>query len=96
MSFSNRLFPEIGSEIVESLGARSLSDVAETQLFTKFLHILHLKKTNAKYNVLWIHINIPSKTIVLIVMARTFEINFEKAHSMQVYVYMLSEEINIA
>lgn len=40
--------------------------------------------------------NIPSKTIVLIVMARTFEINFEKANSMQVYVYMLSEEIKIA
>lgn len=52
MSFSNGLFPEIGSEIVESLGARSLSDVAETQLITKIVHILHLKKTNAKYNVL--------------------------------------------
>lgn len=33
--------------------------------------------------------------VVLIVLARTFEIYFENANSMQVHVHMLSEELNI-
>lgn len=81
MSSSNGLFPEIGSEIVDSLGA-------ETQLFTKILHLLHNCKVSCTLNS-YLH---TLKSIVPIVMARTFEINFEKAHSMQVYVYMPSEE----
>lgn len=81
MFSSTGLFPELGPKIVESLGAGSLSDVAETHLFTIFLNIFCTWKTSdAKWHVLWIYINIPSTMVVLIVLARTFEIYFEKAN----------------
>lgn len=51
MSSSNGLFPEIGFRFVESLGAGSFSDVAETHLYTIFLFVLHLKNNECK--IMW-------------------------------------------
>lgn len=48
MSSLNGLFPEIGFRLVESLGAGSFSDVAETHLYTFFLYVLHLKYNKCK------------------------------------------------
>lgn len=91
------LFPEVDFKLVESLRAGPLSDVVETRLSTKFLYILYLKQLIKKCHVLWTHINthILSKTVRLIVLARTFEIYFEKAKSMQMNIHMLKKELNI-
>lgn len=43
MSSLNGLFPEIGFRLVESLGAGSFSDVAETHLYTLFFICIALK-----------------------------------------------------
>lgn len=88
------LFPEVDFKLVESLRAGPLSDVVETRLSTKFLYILYLKQLIKKCHVLWTHINthILSKTVRLIVLARTFEIYFEKAKSMQMHIHMLKKE----
>lgn len=91
------LFPEVDFKLVESLRAGPLSDVVETRLSTKILYILYLKQLIKKCHVLWTHINthILSKTVRLIVLARTFEIYFEKAKSMQMNIHMLKKELNI-
>lgn len=91
------LFPEVDFKLVESLRAGPLSDVVETRLSTKNLYILYLKQLIKKCHVLWTHINthILSKTVRLIVLARTFEIYFEKAKSMQMNIHMLKKELNI-
>lgn len=91
------LFPEVDFKLVESLRAGPLSDVVEKRLSTKFLYILYLKQLIKKCHVLWTHINthILSKTVRLIVLARTFEIYFEKAKSMQMNIHMLKKELNI-
>lgn len=91
------LFPEVDFKLVESLRAGPLSDVVETRLSTKFLYILYLKQLIKKCHVLWTHINthILSKTVRLIVLARTFENYFEKAKSMQMHIHMLKKELNI-
>lgn len=88
------LFPEVDFKLVESLRAGPLSDVVETRLSTNFLYILYLKQLIKKCHVLWTHINthILSKTVRLIVLARTFEIYFEKAKSMQMHIHMLKKE----
>lgn len=52
MSSSNGLFPEIGFRFVESLGAGSFSDVAETHLiYTIFFICVALKKQRMQNNV---------------------------------------------
>lgn len=91
------LFPEVDFKLVESLRAGPLSDLVETRLSTKILYILYLKQLIKKCHVLWTHINthILSKTVRLIVLARTFEIYFEKAKSMQMNIHMLKKELNI-
>lgn len=91
------LFPEVDFKLVESLRAGPLSDVVETRLSTKFLYILYLKQLIKKCHVLWTHINIRilSKMVGLIVLARTYEIYFEKANSMQMHVHMHKKELNI-
>lgn len=88
------LFPEVDFKLVESLRAGPLSDVVETRLSTNFLYILYLKQLIKKCHVLWTHINthILLKTVTLIVLARTFEIYFEKAKSMQMHIHMLKKE----
>lgn len=88
------LFPEVDFKLVESLRAGPLSDVVETRSSTHFLYILYLKQLIKKCHVLWTHINthILSKTVRLIVLARTFEIYFEKAKSMQMHIHMLKKE----
>lgn len=97
ISSSNGLFPEVDFKLLESLRAGSSSDVAETRLSTKFIYILHLKQLIKKCHVLWTHIktHILSKTVTLIVLARSFEIYFERAKSMQMHIHMLKKEFNI-
>lgn len=51
MSSSNGLFPEIGFIFVESLGPGSLSDVAETHLYTIFFICIALKNNECK--IMW-------------------------------------------
>lgn len=51
MSSSNGLFPEIGFRFVESLGAGSFSDVAETHLYTIVFICIALKKQRMQNNV---------------------------------------------
>lgn len=94
ISSSNGLFPEVDFKLLESLRAGSSSDVAETRLSTKFIYILHLKQLIKKCHVLWTHIktHILSKTVTLIVLARSFEIYFERAKSMQMHIHMLKKE----
>lgn len=96
ISSSNGLFPEVDFKLLEPLRAGSSSDVAETGLSTKFIYIyiLHLKQLIKKCHVFWTHIktHILSKTVTLIVLARSFEIYFERAKSMQMHVHMLKKE----
>lgn len=51
MSSLNGLFPEIGFRLVESLGAGSFSDVAETHLYTFFFICIALKIQQMQNNV---------------------------------------------
>lgn len=97
ISSSNGLFPEVDFILLESLRAGSSSDVAETRLSTKFIYILHLKQLmqNVMYFELiltYIIYDIFSKAVGVIVLARTFEIYFERAKSMQMHVHMLKKE----
>lgn len=64
-----------------------------TFIYKIFIYIV-FKTTDKKCHVLWTHINthILSKTVRLIVLARTFEIYFEKAKSMQMHIHMLKKE----
>lgn len=65
-----------------------------TFIYKIYIYILHLKQLIKKCHVFWTHIktHILSKTVTLIVLARSFEIYFERAKSMQMHVHMLKKE----